>query len=198
MWFSKRNYPIKILAISWNNSNHKNVFRYNNKFCLPFILLIFIELSSCTSKSGEQGSSRPEETNILKRIKLRDMSGNPIDLSHYRGKTIFINFWATWCGPCIKEMPSIERAKNILKDKEIEFMVASNESVGQIQTFLKSQKLDLNYVQLENLEELNIQALPTTIIISPKGEVVFSETGYKEWDDPEYIELITKITNKNE
>lgn len=151
----------------------------------------------CSSKSGEQ-SAQQEKSSIESKIKINDLQGNLIDLKQYRGKAIFINLWATWCGPCIKEMPSIERAKNILKDKKIEFLVASNESVEQIEAFSKKRKLDLQYVQLQNLEELNVQALPTTLIIGPNGTLVFSETGYREWDDSTNIELLIKIIESHE
>jgi thiol-disulfide isomerase/thioredoxin len=170
-------------------------FRHNDKFRLPPIFLIFIGLLACTSKSTEQSASEREETSILEKIKLKDLNERPIDLNQYQGKAIFINFWATWCGPCIKEMPSIERVKNLLKGKRIEFLVASNESIEQIQSFVKKQNLDLRYVQLQNMEELNILALPTTLIISPDGELLFSEVGYREWDTTSNIKLLTKIIN---
>jgi len=158
--------------------------------------IILASILGCSGKSGNQ--AQQGESSILSKIRLKDLKGNPIDLNQYQGKVVFINFWATWCGPCIKEMPSIERAKSILKNKEIEFLIASNESVEQIQSFREKRNLDLHYVQLQNLEELNIQALPTTFIISPDGKLVFFETGYREWDEAGNIELLTKIINSNE
>lgn len=152
------------------------------------ILIIFLLATSCNQKQ-----SQDQATRITNKIKLTELNGQSIDLNQYHGKTLFINFWATWCGPCIKEMPSIERAKNKLKDSNIEFLVASNESVEQIQSFISKRKLDLHYVQLQNLEELGIPALPVTYIISPSGELVFSEAGYREWDDTTNIELLTQI-----
>jgi thiol-disulfide isomerase/thioredoxin len=152
----------------------------------------------CKGKTSEQAAATEIEESITTKIKIKDLNNEVIELSQHRGKTIFINFWATWCGPCIKEMPSIERAKTILKDRNITFMVASNEPIEQIQGFATKRNLDLHYVQLQNLEELNIPALPTTYIISPAGELVFSETGYREWDEAANIELLTKIIDGHE
>lgn len=151
----------------------------------------------CKSKPSEQAAPEIKES-ITSKIKINNLNNEAIALSQYHGKTVFINIWATWCGPCIKEMPSIERAKNILKDRNIAFLVASNELIEEIQGFATKRNLDLQYVQLQNLEELNIQALPTTYIINPAGELVFSETGYREWDEAANIELLTKIIDNHE
>jgi thiol-disulfide isomerase/thioredoxin len=166
------------------------------KFILRAGLIVYaMSMVQCTGKSDHANS---ENQAVLSKIKVKDLKGNVIDLNQYKGKTVFINFWATWCGPCIKEMPSIERARKILKDREIEFLVASNESVEQIESFTKKKNLDLYFVQLENFEELNIPALPVTYIINSAGELVFSEAGYREWDQNSNIELLTKIINTND
>ena len=131
-------------------------------------------------------------------MKLKDLNNQLIDLTRYKNKIVFINFWATWCRPCIEEMPSIDRAQTKLQNENIEFLVASNEELDRIQSFIKNHDLKLNYVKLENFEELKIQALPTTFIFDWEGELVFSETGYRKWDDPENIDMITKIINSHE
>ena len=156
-------------------------------------LIIFITLLGCSGKSGKQS-----DVVSLEKVKLKDLNNQPIDLTRYKNKIVFINFWATWCRPCIEEMPSIERARSKLQNENIEFLVASSEELDRIQSFIKNHDLKLNFVKLENLEELKIQALPTTFIFDQNGKSVFSETGYRQWDDPENIEMITKIINSHE
>ncbi len=134
----------------------------------------------------------------LKKISLTDMDQQPIELEKYKGKTIFINFWATWCKPCIKEMPSIANAQNILLDEKIVFLLASNESTEQIEDFRISHDYKFNYARIENSEELNIQALPTTFIFNPEGTLVFSEAGDRKWDDSTNINMLLKIINQND
>lgn len=181
------------------NYTSKTIGIYRLNFIVSsFSVLLMLGVFGCAGKSQDQSAAQNVNESIIAKIKIKDLNNQPIDLNQYQGKTIFINFWATWCGPCIKEMPSIKRAKNILKDRNIEFLVASNESVEQIQSFTEKRNLNLHYVQLQNLEELSIQALPTTFIISPEGKLVFSETGYREWDEAGNIELLTKIINSNE
>lgn len=163
--------------------------KLTNKLSFIFLLVA----ASCSQRQGQENA-----TQIRDKIKLTELNGKSIDLNQFQGKTLFINFWATWCGPCIKEMPSIERAKNKLAESNIEFLVASNEAVDQIQSFIAKRNLNLHFVQLQNFEELGIPALPVTYIINSKGELVFSEAGYREWDDDANIELLTKIIEDHE
>lgn len=150
--------------------------------------------TGCTSKT----KNSPEEdanTITLASVKLTNLSGEEIDMDDFKNKTVFINFWATWCKPCIQEMSTIEKAREQLQDKNIIFLLASNESIEQIKTFKEKREFQFRYVQVQNLEALHIQALPTTYIFNPKGELAFSEAGFRTWDTPENITLITKDSN---
>ena len=162
---------------------------------LSFSVLLLL---ACSGKSSEQSATQAENDTGMPSIKLNDLNNQPIDLNQYKGKTVFINFWATWCGPCVKEMPSIERAKDILKDSKIEFLIASSESVEQIQSFKTDRNIDLHFVRVDNMEELGIQALPITYIINSDGKLVFSETGYRQWDEASNIELLNTISATHE
>ena len=146
---------------------------------------------------GVLGCSGATERDINK-VELKELNGIAINISQYKGKAVFINFWATWCKPCIQEMPTIVQAQTKLKTDKIVFLVASNEEPAQIEKFAKRHDYDLHYVHLENMEALNTQALPTTFIFNPEGKLKFSETGFREWDDPANINLITKIINDHE
>jgi thiol-disulfide isomerase/thioredoxin len=137
-------------------------------------------------------ASTPAKSEIDK-VKLTNLSNSPIDLGQYDGKTIFINFWATWCKPCLEEMPSIQKAQGILKDENIVFLFASDETAEQIEKFKSGHDYNFNYVRVENPEELNIMALPTTFIFNPDGKLAFSEMGYRKWDDKSNIDLIINI-----
>jgi thiol-disulfide isomerase/thioredoxin len=159
----------------------------------PFFLLIII-IASCSGSTNDQSYSQADIT----KINLKELNDQPIDLTQYQGKTVFVNFWATWCKPCIQEMPTIENAQNNLKNENVIFLFASNEDTDQIETFKKRHAYNFHYVILENMEELRIQSLPTTFIFNSEGKLKFSETGYRKWDDPDNIELITRIINDHE
>ncbi|MBL3658153.1 TlpA disulfide reductase family protein [Fulvivirga sediminis] len=156
------------------------------KLLLPLVVLAII---SCTGATTETSDSEPD--NILEGMKLKTIEGDKIDLSQYKSKTLVINFWATWCVPCIKEMPSLEKAKKALKEDDVIFLMVSNEPLGQIRKFLKTHDYALTFAKLDMpLEQLDIKGLPTTFIISKDGQLSFSETGAREWDTKENLQLI--------
>lgn len=155
-----------------------------------FVLVFIIFLVSCKDAKENAAVSDKKGEIQLDNIQLVNLSGEKIDWTRFKGKTVFINFWATWCGPCLKEMPSIEKAMEILKDKNIEFLFASDESVDVIEKFKKGNNYSFNYVHILNQEELNIMALPTTFIFSSKGKLVFNEPGLRYWDRNENIDIL--------
>jgi thiol-disulfide isomerase/thioredoxin len=161
------------------------------------VVLIF-GIVGCNGTDKDNRVSITETDRQISKIRLKDLDEQIIDLQKYKGKTIFINFWATWCRPCLEEMPSIEKAQNILRNEEVVFLLASGESAEEIDAFRNAHDYKFNYVRIENSEELGIQVLPTTYIFNPEGKLVFSESGYRNWNEKNNIDMILKIANKNE
>lgn len=159
-----------------------------------FILLIGV--SCCQEPIDVKETSAGPDNKPVVTVRLADLDGKPIDLHQFKGSTVFINCWATWCKPCIREMPTIENARELLRNKKVVFLLASNESPDQISEFTKEHNFNLNYVRLTNMEELNIEGLPTTYIFNPKGELVFAESGYRKWDDSSNIRMLLEINNQ--
>ena len=155
-----------------------------------FILFLIMLVGCSSKKTGEQSSI------VASQIKLTDLEGKEVDLTEFEGKTIFVNFWATWCRPCIQEMPSIAALQTQLAGKNIEFFFASDEEVDKIQKFMESRKMKLNFVRVENPESLGMQALPTTLIFDGEGNMVHSEVGFRKWDEPATVEMVTKLINE--
>lgn len=126
----------------------------------------------------------------IEKVKLAELNGDEIDMRDFKGKTVFLNYWATWCGPCIKEMPTIELAQTSLKDKGVVFLIASNEDPDEIREFSEDRSYNFHYVRVLNLEELQIPALPTTHIYDEDGNLRFSETGARNWSEPDNLKVI--------
>ena len=162
-------------------------------FPLAFASLIFI--SGCNQNRSKEAIGAND---VRKTIQLTDLAGQSVDLTKYEGRVVFLNFWATWCRPCIEEMPSIASAKKLLGNTDIVFLFASDEDVERIKSFEKKNSLGLEYVQVTNFNELSIQALPTTYIFDASGKTVFSETGYRKWDDSANLQLLQNLTSTNE
>ena len=162
-------------------------------------LVLLIAIVGCREATKEKKDiilpSANTETDIGK-IQLTDLKNRGIDIKQYKGKTVFVNFWATWCKPCIAEMPSIQKLQTRFEDENIIFLLASNDGVSEIEGFKNDNKYTFNYTRIINLESINIQAIPTTYIYNPDGKLIFSETGSRNWDDSANIQMILKIINQ--
>ena len=162
------------------------------------IVVMLLGIVGCNETDKDKPVATVGIEQQIYKIRLKDLDEQIIDLQKYKGKTIFINFWATWCRPCLEEMPSIELAQYILRNEEVVFILASAESAEEIEAFRNTHEYKFNFVRIENSEELGIQVLPTTYIINSEGELVFSESGSRNWNENNNIDMILKIANKNE
>lgn len=161
-----------------------------------FVLIVaVIYIIGCNS-SVDEPPANAESVIVPDRLHMSDLKGQPIDMQQIKGKALFINYWATWCKPCIEEMPSIANAQKLLSDKVI-FIMASPESSEEIESFRIKNPYPFLFTRIENMESLGITALPTTFIFSSKGELVFSESGARKWDDSVNINLIHQIVNND-
>lgn len=129
-------------------------------------------------------------------MKLISLNDTSVKMTQYQGKTLFINFWATWCRPCIEEMPSIQGAMEIMKNENIEFLFATDETREQVEKFRQRYNFPFQYVQTESYQSYGIMVLPTTFIFNKEGKLVFSETGYRKWDNENNLDLLKKIISQ--
>jgi len=122
--------------------------------------------------------------------------GGTTTLEQFRGKFIVLNFWATWCGPCIRELPSLERLDAALPNDKAGVVLVSQDRGGfkQTERFLKNLKVNFpdNFVdeRLKFSRALGVASLPTTILIAPDGKEVGRLVGTAEWDSPEALALV--------
>ena len=125
----------------------------------------------------------PVETRVNLNWNLRTLSGTRINLENeYEDKIIFINFWATWCPPCIVEMPSIEKLYQKFKDR-IGFACISNESIDTIKEFKTKNKYSFTMYQseIDVPKEFNLTIIPATFIISRDRKIAFKHEGPADW-----------------
>ncbi|AUC82001.1 TlpA disulfide reductase family protein [Lacinutrix sp. Bg11-31] len=114
---------------------------------------------------------------------LQDLEGNSFQLDQAKGKVTLVNIWATWCPPCIAEMPSLQDLYNDYSDK-IEFVLVSNEKQEVIKTFLKKKNYNLKiYSPLtEAPETFNVSSIPRTFLLDREGNIIIDESGAANWN----------------
>ncbi|MDR2730428.1 MAG: TlpA family protein disulfide reductase [Treponema sp.] len=123
--------------------------------------------------------------------------GTRITLSRLKGKVVFLNFWATWCGPCVSEMPSMEAVYQKLKNSGLEILAVNlGDSEREVSAFMKKYNLTFPAV----LDERNItgnyysiQAIPTTYIIDRRGLIIARLIGSTNWNTPEVISALETV-----
>jgi thiol-disulfide isomerase/thioredoxin len=161
-------------------------------FIFQLLILSFV-FSDCTS--SKKSSDKEEKEQIRNSIEITDLNGVEIPLKKFEGKVIFLSFWATWCAPCIKEMPSIDSVSSKFED-EVVFILASNEEVENIRQFKEKRPFKLNYVHIKTSpESLGVYALPATFIFDKNGDLAFEEFDSRNWNSEESFALIKNILN---
>jgi thiol-disulfide isomerase/thioredoxin len=123
-----------------------------------------------------------------------DLDGNSIAIKDFKGKRVLLNFWATWCTPCLKEMPSMEIAQELLKNENYVFLFATTDNLEKINQFKKNNRYPFQFLQFKStLDKLKIYALPATFIYDTKGNQVKRIDGATEWDSKETLTLLRTI-----
>lgn len=166
------------------------------KILINYSLLLFISLAGCQQSSNEQTKeSLPEK--LVDRIQLTDLDGETIYLDDLKGKTIFLNYWATWCRPCLAEMPDMDKAAKILGEENFVFLAASDEDIDKIKKFAAKVNYSFQFVHSKtSVFDLDIMALPTTMVIDSKGEIVYNEVGARDWASKKELAELRKFTQE--
>ncbi|TCK83622.1 TlpA family protein disulfide reductase [Albibacterium bauzanense] len=131
-------------------------------------------------------------------VSFRDVKGKTISLSELKGKVVFMNFWATWCPPCIAEMPSINklRAKYKNNEKVVFLLVDVDSKIDASTAFMKKRKFDLPvYVPASEIpREYFSGSMPTTVILDKSGAIAFHHLGGADYENPEVSAFIDKLS----
>ena len=133
----------------------------------------------------EQPNINEGATNPLA-FRLTKLDGSRLEMASLRGKVVVMNFWATWCGPCLTEMPLFEKVQAKYKDdREVVFLALSTDEDRElVPPHLKQYKFNLLVAYAEHLNDFfSVNSIPTTIILDGKGEIAFRQAGYNPRGD---------------
>jgi peroxiredoxin len=120
---------------------------------------------------------------------LTSLDGRELTLSDYQGKYLLVNFWATWCGPCKVEMPSLELLYRKFKKRNFAMIAVSNDIFGAqvVEPYIQAQNFTFPVgldPKLKVSNQFGVISLPTTFLISPQGKIIGVLNGAENWADP--------------
>jgi len=155
-----------------------------------------------TDASGSAASSKPlalsvfEQPRSVPEIRFQDDQGHDLTLANFRGRVILLNIWATWCMPCRKEMPTLDRLEGRLGSKDFHVIALSIDRKGieAINDFYREVGIEKLAIYLDpsgkGSHELGIPGVPTTLLINREGGEIARKLGEAEWNRPEMVSLV--------
>jgi peroxiredoxin len=179
----------------------KFFFRY-----LSLILILFLNLPLLVEGGEDELFSKIRITPIKGDKKtpdfsLKDLNDKRVGLKQFKGKIIFLNFWATWCGPCKEEMPYIEALYQQFKEKNFVFLTVSvdYEGIKPVKEFINKYQYTFPVLldpKCETLDLFEVKGIPTTFLIDKKGKMIGKAIGPRDWRSPEIASLLNLLIQK--
>jgi len=174
-----------------------------NKKKIKFLVFLFcFSIFSSISQTNEEIPLNniviSEIPKPISSLIFEDFSGNKTNLNEYRGKLVILNFWATWCAPCKKEMPSLDKLYQNTNFKNLQIFPINVDKPNYTKskkffTDLKIKKLDMFFDKDLNLvNEFKLRGVPTTILINKKGEEFARIIGEINFQDRKFIKWLLK------
>lgn len=162
---------------------------------------------------GMQQATKPMESTVdlinvlpktfpIEPVAFNDVDGKAIDFSQFKGKIIMVNMWATWCPPCVRELPAIERLATKFKPEDFVLLPISIDAEGkqQVQPFLSSlgmPNFNSYYDQPQSLGDVfPLDTIPATFILDQQGQLIAFVRSYVDWDDAKAVSLIQGFIDK--
>ena len=144
------------------------------------------------------GMRRPAEPSAAPDFTLLTLEGRPVRLREFRGKLVLVNFWATWCAPCLHEMPSMEQLYQTFKQTKFVLLAVSMDHQGEgiARPFVDKLKLTFPVLLDSTLEvsrQYSVRGLPTTYLIDPEGLLIGVVIGARDWHRTEAKALIASL-----
>lgn len=157
----------------------------------PLLLLLTLSLAACY-----RGTHPPRIGNPAPDFTIQD-GATSVTLHNLREKVVVLNFWATWCPPCIQELPSLEQLQARFKDRGVEVVGISVDVDGKAyQQFLKDHKVDFVTVRDPDQKTNSLYGtfkFPETYIIDRRGILRRKFIGAVDWNEPEIVDFLSKL-----
>jgi peroxiredoxin len=170
---------------------------------LAAALIFFSFLFPVIPEAGVDLNAYPDRGYSAPEFNLRDLNGKEHSLSDYRGKVVLLNVWATWCFPCLAELPSLESLNKKMEGQNFALLTVSIDHISPkaLKQFVKKNAISFPVLHspdgyFQNLYRTN--SIPTTFIIDKTGAIVSRVPGAREWDSGEAVEALKELMNFKE
>jgi thiol-disulfide isomerase/thioredoxin len=178
----------------------------SGKKLLFLSLVVLFVLSSLSYSSESKKEDLYAKANIqpikgntkVPNLSLADLKGKKWETKDLKGKVIFLNFWATWCGPCKEEMPSMEELYQQFKSKDFIFLTISvdYEKKEIVKEFIRKHRYTFPVLldpECGTLDLFQVKGIPTTFLIDKKGMMIGKATGPRNWKKPEVVSILNSL-----
>ena len=155
---------------------------------------------------GMAGRSVSDPLNTLEQLDLptpntafTDPAGNPVELADYQPMPMLVNFWASWCPPCIHELPALARLDKALAPQGMGVLLVGVDRKGPDfgEAFLKEKNISMRHraydAKGDLVRAIGIRAMPTSLLISSKGQIIGKVEGVAAWDDEQVITALADL-----
>ena len=176
---------------------------FTNRKIAKFLIFLFcFSIFSSISQTNEDVPLNNIAINEIPKpissLIFEDFSGNKINLKHYHGRLVIINFWATWCAPCKKEMPSLDNLYQDNNFKNLQIFAVNMEQPNALKTKkfftdLNIQKLEIFFdPNLNFVKRFKLRGMPTTVLINKKGEEFARIIGETNFQNKKFVKWLSK------
>ncbi len=179
------------------------------------LLIVFLSVMTCKDSSEEARSIGAPEKNRtiggkllqftpkeMSALPVASLDGGMIDpIADGKGNVLLINLWATWCPPCVEEMPSLKNLDNIMQGKKFRiYAISMGESRTPVEKFRNSRKLPF-HILLDSSQSLfdlwGLESLPTTLVLDKKGRIRYMAMGSLSWDHPDVVKRLDELITED-
>jgi thiol-disulfide isomerase/thioredoxin len=152
------------------------------------------------SKTPELKKS-PQEGFVAPQFSAQDLRGRSVAVDDFQGKVVLLNFWATWCPPCRREIPSLESLYQLRKDKGFEILAVNVDrtALSKVTSFVEQNRMTFPVLlnpQGDIGEKYWVRAIPTSFLLDKKGVIRWKVVGGREWSGSEVLEKIDQLLSE--
>lgn len=162
------------------------------------LLIVLLVIGVYLTGFNHTGTANLKDEDFNYQFTLKTLEGDRLLMETLKGKVIFLNMWATWCGPCRNEMPGIQKLYENTKSDDIVFVMLSVDKEGdqnKVAAYLKRNNFTFTaYMPTEKMStQLNVPSIPTTFIISKDGKIAHQKIGSTNYNSERYIKMLQEL-----